>query len=162
MPVAALLLATSAGAAQDIGRVPLREGPKGPLQPIPVFTRTQALDAVLGRPSSTSVVSLLHYQRDAAVTLVYAPIESWNKSLEQQHRVTLKSDAPQEVALTNLKPNTRYRYQVRQVDSGITLLAGSFHTTRPPGSRFVFTLTADTHLDQNTSLALGVGQRLAG
>jgi predicted phosphodiesterase len=155
MSVAAVLLAASACAAQEVGRMPLHEGPKGPPQPVPVFTRTQALDAVLGRPTSTSVVlSLLHYQRDAVVTLVYAPFESKDKSQEQQRHITLKSDEPQEVALSQLKPNTRYSYLVRAADSAQALLEGSFHAARPPGSHFAFTLTADSHLDQNTSMAL--------
>ena len=55
---------------------------------------------------------------------------------------------------TGLSPNTEYYYRLRYRNSGGTLFYArgerSFHTARPRGSPFVFTIFADPHLDVNT------------
>ena len=62
---------------------------------------------------------------------------------------------PVELALNALQANTRYYYQFLWRPAGIEQFSRSpeyaFHTARPPGSRFAFTLTADAHLDEHTS-----------
>lgn len=66
-----------------------------------------------------------------------------------------KAGAPVEVTIEPLQPDTRYFYQFRWRDPGADLFTSSpeysFHTARPPGSGFRFTLTADAHLDERTS-----------
>jgi hypothetical protein len=57
-----------------------------------------------------------------------------------------------EVALSGLQPGTRTFYQL---DLGRTKSGEfSFHTARPPGGTFSFTITADSHLDERTTPAL--------
>ena len=54
-----------------------------------------------------------------------------------------------------LKADTRYYYRFRHETAGAQgAVAGTFHTQRAPGSAFVFTVQADSHLDQNTSTEL--------
>ncbi len=59
---------------------------------------------------------------------------------------------PLEIVLPALQPNTQYFHQFHsdRADSE----EFSFHTVRPPGSTFTFTVTADSHLDENTDCAL--------
>jgi predicted phosphodiesterase len=78
------------------------------------------------------------------------------------HAQELKKGVPQEVLLGKLTADTRYYYQLR--DAGDKPVAGdgigTFHTQRPPESTFVFTVQADSHLDENTSADL-YGRTLA-
>ena len=62
---------------------------------------------------------------------------------------------PAELILDGLQPNTSYSYQFHYRLPGAAQFATSpeytFHTARPPGSSFTFTLTADAHLDEHTA-----------
>ncbi len=62
------------------------------------------------------------------------------------------------VTLEGLEPNERYDYRARwRAPAGADFAAGpagSFHTARPPGEAFVFTVQADSHLDARTDLAI--------
>ena len=51
-----------------------------------------------------------------------------------------------------LQPNTQYFYQFRSAQTNSAEF--TFHTARPPGSTFTFTITADSHLDEHTDPAL--------
>ena len=51
-----------------------------------------------------------------------------------------------------LQPNTRYFYQFRAGE--LRSPENTFHTQRPPGSSFTFTITADSHLDDRVSAEL--------
>jgi len=66
-----------------------------------------------------------------------------------------QSDVPVSFELADLNPNTRYRYtweyQSEGAPKSIETPAYSFHTQRAPGSSFVFTVTSDSHLDENSS-----------
>jgi arylsulfatase A-like enzyme len=65
---------------------------------------------------------------------------------------------PIEIALTGLQPDTEYYYRFRYKNPSATYYNArgerSFHTARPRGRPFVFTLTADPHLDVNTDQGL--------
>jgi hypothetical protein len=67
---------------------------------------------------------------------------------------------PIEITIPNLLPDTEYYYRVRHRDTtaGTFKARGqrSFHTARPRGTSFVFTVTADPHLDVNSDLPLFV------
>ncbi len=109
-------------------------------------------DLILARPEKTSVsLSVLAY-RDLEGFVAYgtapgsdnqpAPVRQFSKS------------APVELVLGALQANTRYYYQFRSRPAGARQFNSSpeytFHTARSPGSRFTFTLTADSHLDERT------------
>ena len=74
------------------------------------------------------------------------------------------AQSPIEVVMDGLSPNTRYFYRIRYRRPGEPEFAAgpehSFHTQRPPGRPFTFTVQADSHLrnklakDSEESLAL--------
>ncbi|MGB8168341.1 MAG: sulfatase-like hydrolase/transferase, partial [Chthoniobacteraceae bacterium] len=65
---------------------------------------------------------------------------------------------PIEITITGLQPDTEYYYRFRHRDTTATAFKArgerSFHTARPRGRPFVFTVTADPHLDVNSDLPL--------
>ncbi len=109
-------------------------------------------DVILARPTDTSItVSIVAYEK-ADVYLTFSG-ES-GKHADSTERQALKPRVPHEFVLRNLKPNTRYYYRAHVKGSGkseyIAAEERSFHTARSPGSSFVFTMQADSHLDQGT------------
>ena len=107
-------------------------------------------DLILGRPTLNSVtVSVLSYA-DAEGFIAYGT---------QSGKLTVKTPAqpfkngePVEILLSALQPNTKYYYQFRSTRTNSAEFA--FHTARPPGSAFTFTVTADSHLDEHTDCGL--------
>lgn len=156
--VGAVLLGAGV-AAQDEGRqrgnkgrneAPQAEG-RGPAHVPQPFTANPVFDVVLGRVADHSVaVSLLSYLSDTTVQLRYG-VEGG--TLGAPTNVVLQRGTPNHHLLAGLRPDTGYHYQVQGGDGAI-LAQGRFHTARPVGSRFTVTLTADSHLDQNTSVPL--------
>lgn len=65
---------------------------------------------------------------------------------------------PIEIPLTGLQSDTRYYYRLRHRSTTATGFDArgerSFQTARPRGTPFVFTVTADPHLDVNTDVPL--------
>jgi predicted phosphodiesterase len=107
-------------------------------------------DLILGRPTPTSVtVSVLCYA-DTEGCLAYGT-EAGKLAARTAAR-TFKRGETAEVVLSPLQPNTRYVYQFQAATTSSPEY--SFHTARPPGSAFTFTVTADSHLDENTDPVL--------
>jgi predicted phosphodiesterase len=105
------------------------------------------LDIILGRPTRDSVtLSVLAYQ-DTEGCIAYGT-ERGNLPL-QTPRQQLKKGEPAEILIGSLQPGTRYFYEFRA--RGMDPVGGAFHTRRPPGDTFTFTITADSHLDSNVS-----------
>jgi len=71
--------------------------------------------------------------------------------------VPLSAGAPAELVLTGLAPDTRYTTQLRFTPAGggpaILGPTGAFHTARPAGQAFTFTIQADSHMDENSDRA---------
>ncbi len=65
---------------------------------------------------------------------------------------------PIRIPITGLQPDTEYYYRVRHRNVGATFYNArgerSFHTARPRGTTFSFTVTADPHIDVNTDMQL--------
>ncbi len=111
---------------------------------------------VLGRPEKKAVTANLMLNKAAQAVLVWGADA---KALPATGRaVSLKAGEPQEIVLDELKPDTRYFYELRDAATGKRLLPvsgpGAFHTARPAGSAFTFTITADSHLDEHTTPAV--------
>ena len=109
--------------------------------------------AIVGRPTGTSVTASLLLRSAAEGVLVWGTDA---KALPPEGRpVALKAGELVAVMLDGLAPNTRYFYELRDAATRKRLLPatgpGTFHTQRARGSAFTFTLTADSHLDGNTS-----------
>ncbi len=110
---------------------------------------SHALDIVLGRPTPTQMTVSVLCEKDTTGQIVYGT-QSGRYSGSTPMR-PFKAGEPEEITLSGLQPNTRYFYRFRggQADSP----EHEFHTARPPGSDFTFTITADSHLDSNTDPA---------
>jgi hypothetical protein len=65
---------------------------------------------------------------------------------------------PIRIPITGLLPDTEYYYRVRHRNVGAPFYNArgerSFHTARPRGTTFTFTVTADPHIDVNTDMQL--------
>jgi hypothetical protein len=66
----------------------------------------------------------------------------------------LALNQPATLSIEGLKPDTAYRWELRDADGGEVWLRGRFHTQRAAGRAFTFTVTADSHLDQHTDPSL--------
>ncbi len=136
------------GAEQNPGRT---GGSRQPIQESKCNdVPSQLFDMVLGRPNRNAVTLSV---------LCYSNIQGCVAYGTQRGRLATQSPMrrfnagePVEIVLIDLKPNTHYYYQFR---AGITNSPEfSFHTARPPGGLFTFTLTADSHLDEHTDPVL--------
>jgi len=62
---------------------------------------------------------------------------------------------PSKSIINSLSPNTQYYYQLVQIDAfGNEHISAeqTFHTARPSGDTFTFTIQADSHLDENSDI----------
>lgn len=133
-----------------------QDGKGGPeiKMPTPAF-RTEvpvrSHDIVLGRPARDSITLSVLSFKDGEGFVEYGTASG--SYVSKTPLRTLKAGIPAEIALTELKPNTRYFYRWQQRAAGGTFSAdpeGTFHTARPAGSTFAFTIQADPHLDYGT------------
>ena len=136
----------------------------------PIVYRTDVpvheYDLILGEPTQTTItVSLLAYE-DMEGFVVYGVEEEMLKN--KTSILKFSAGEPQEFSIDGLASNTRYFYRLQKrknkTDGFVASDLYTFHTQRPPGSAFVFTLQADPHLDGGTSPELyeiTVGNALA-
>lgn len=111
-------------------------------------------DLILGRPTTNTVtLSVLCY--NDAEGYVACGAQSGQLTSRTTTR-PLKRGVPAEIVLAPLQANTQYFYQLRLTNpSGLPPSAeGTFHTARPAGASFTFTITADSHLDEHTDPAV--------
>jgi hypothetical protein len=114
------------------------------------------MDIILGRPTGESVtLSVLTADtREGFVT--------WrsddSSAAERTPTQTFAGGEPVAIVLGHLRPDTSYRYRVNTRAIGAAgFTVGeehAFHTARPPGAAFTFTITADSHLDANATPAI--------
>ena len=106
-----------------------------------------SFDVILVRPTASSItISVLCYH-DTEGRIAYGTQP--DKLTEQAVVHAFKAAVPMEIVLTALQPDAQYFYEIR-FDQTKSSLA-TFHTARPPGSTFTFTIQADSHLDSGTS-----------
>ena len=107
---------------------------------------------ILTRPTSNSITASIITDKGNEVYIEY----STQKGIYSNKSQLYKSDGnPIEIDLKNLNENTRYYYKLN-VSSKENTTANpecSFHTKRNVNDSFEFTITADSHLDQNTDLS---------
>jgi len=108
-------------------------------------------DIILGRPTKSSIViSVLTYNSVKG----YISCSSPNGTIENTQTLSFKANEPVEIILNNLKPNTKYNYFFYyKIDDKQEFQKSnmfSFQTQREANNDFIFTVTADSHLDQNT------------
>jgi predicted phosphodiesterase len=110
------------------------------------------VDLILGRPTATTITLSVLCGSDVKAVVAYGTQKA-DLSARAEAR-SLKKGQPQDIILEKLEPDTRYHYQLIDAAANKPLVEGAFHTQRTPGSEFTFTVTADSHLDQNTDPAL--------
>jgi hypothetical protein len=111
---------------------------------------------VLGRPTDRSVTASILLQRQVRARIVYGP---GGKGLEARtEEFDLPAGVPREIVIEGLAPNSSYEYRIVDAATGQALLPiennGSFRTAPDAGSKFVFAVQADSHLDSATDLDL--------
>ena len=112
-------------------------------------------DLILSRPTDQSITISILSNKNAEAYLVY-----YEKSDKQNKTDVLKlnDNKPVETILANLKANSQYSYYVlykAESEKDFTKSAiYNFHTQRTETDSFCFTLTADSHLDENTDTQL--------
>jgi predicted phosphodiesterase len=133
-----------------------QSGDPGVRMPSPAFQTEvprEPVDLILSRPTRTTV-TLSVRTADASEGYVELHSETDPTTVRSSTR-TFPAGQPVEVELTSLQPDTRYRYRLHYRQLGATEWSitqeNRFTTARPPGSEFVFTVQADSHLDYGTS-----------
>ena len=112
---------------------------------------------LLGAPTTNAVrVSVLSPDQAGTVSVQYGTAAGVYTG--ETAAAPLAAGVPTVIAVGGLAADTAYRYRVRftsadGVGSGVTAEWG-FHTARPAGSTFTFTVQADSHLDENSNLDL--------
>ncbi|MFH1219600.1 MAG: metallophosphoesterase [Candidatus Eisenbacteria bacterium] len=115
----------------------------------PTFEDALVGKPLAGRPTDTSVtisvVSLLAI--DAYLEYGETPA---NYTFRTEPQLDRPAERPIEMDLSGLRPDTQYFYRLRSRPAGggdfLAGPEGSFHTQRPRGSDFTFTIQADAHM----------------
>jgi hypothetical protein len=143
------VLVTAPGAA---GETPARNS--GSRQPVQTSkcndVPAHPWDLILGRPTSNSVtISVLCYE-DTQGCIAYGT--GPGKTVVRTPARLFRKGEPAEIVLSSLQSDAQYFYRFESARTNSAEFA--FHTARPPGSTFTFTITADSHLDEQTDPAL--------
>ena len=121
---------------------------------VPDATQVFEGNILLAAPTDTSIKMLVLTPRSGAINVAYQS----NLAMQdiQMGAGMITPNVPKEIQLTGLKPNTRYTYKLTLQTSTGSLVSStySFSTAKPVGSSFTFTLQADSHLDENSDLAV--------
>ena len=106
---------------------------------------------ILGRPTQTSITANLLSPTTSGDVFLKWSAESGGGSSAV---VSLPAGQPVEVEMTGLSPDTRYNYQVWFRPAGTPGYhpspEKSFHTARPAGSTFTFTIQGDSHPERRS------------
>ena len=131
-------------------------GSTGVITPPPGTEASQVFEGniLLAAPTDTSIKMLVLTPRSGAIAVAYQSNLAMQDLQLPAGMVT--PNVPKEIVLTGLKPNTRYTYRLSMQTATGTLTSSvyTFSTAKPSGSSFTFTLQADSHLDENSDLAV--------
>jgi hypothetical protein len=127
--------------------------PPGASKNIPAVDEALAAAPMLGRPTDTSItVSLLPARPGTFFAECGRRPDSYEGRSESYEAASEKDVfGPVEIVFSNLSPDASYNYRVMFVESGAgprEVAAGRFHTQRAPGEKFVFSVQADSHLNE--------------
>ena len=143
---------TRADALPDlpVGDVPVLDVPTADAAS---YTAAFQAPELLGRPTATSIAVNVLPAVDLEVRLAWGSAAA---ALEHETAVVSASAGqPAVLRLDGLQPDAAFHYQVRwRLPGDQTFVGGparSFHTARPAGEGFTFTVQADSHLDENSN-----------
>jgi hypothetical protein len=120
--------------------------------PAGASTEPSASTVVLGRPTDDSITLSVLAVDDAQMVVAYGA--GGGAPTNETPSIELVAGKPREVVLEGLAAGTRYAYRLLDAGTRTALVDGTFTTARSPGEPFVFTVTADPHLDGNTDPVL--------
>lgn len=111
-------------------------------QPEETIQQAGDLNIILGRPTAESIALSFYAQQDMQIMVAYG--KQPENLGAQAGPFNLKALTPQTVELNGLSANSAYYYTI---SSGEKLISQghSFHTQRPAGESFTFTIDADPH-----------------
>jgi len=113
-------------------------------------------DLILARPTHQSITLSVCAYEDIEGYVAYGTEQGQHSKTTPPQ--AFKAGQPAEIVIDALQPDTRYYYEFRSRRGAQAPLERSdestFHTARPPGSEFTFTITADSHLDEQTDTAV--------
>jgi len=108
---------------------------------------------VLGRPTGHSITISVLADTDLEFFFEYGTVPGNYAGQTSLH--TFSRREPSESIIDQLQPDSRYYYRIRHREPGEPEFSAgeehSFHTQRPPGSSFTFTVQADSHRDEKSS-----------
>ena len=112
---------------------------------------------VLGSPTATSIkIKVFSPDQGGSIYIAYGPAP--NASDQQTAASVLQAAQTQELILEGLAADAQYYYRLYFQATGESRFGPTseyaFHTARSSGSTFTFTVQADPHLDENSSLDL--------
>jgi hypothetical protein len=133
------------------GSAPEAQAPADP----PVASTPFGGSLLLGAPTTNAVrLSLLSSDQTGTATVAYGTASGTYE--RRSAGVAVVPGEPATVILEALAADTTHFYRVEFRAAGSTAAAISpeyrFHTARPAGTSFTFTVQADSHLDENSSL----------
>ena len=110
---------------------------------------------LLGSPTADSIrISLLAADQSGQIVVAYGTATGVYPT--RMPAVGLTAGQPLALTLSGLAADTAYVYRLEFQGNGSTEAVASpeyrFHTARPAGSTFTFTIQADSHLDENSDL----------
>ena len=116
---------------------------------------TAAFSIVLGSPSASSIkANVLSPDQTGLVSLLYGTLSGAHTM--QTAAAASVPGKPVVLTMDGLSADTRYFYRLQFQPSGGGTASTSeeyaFRTARPVGSTFIFTVQADSHLDENSDL----------
>lgn len=118
---------------------------------------------LLGIPTDTSITLNVVASLDQVAYVEYGTASGSYTAATAPSTFTIDPAKPEfynpiEIPITGLQPDTRYYYRLRHRATAAAAYDArgerSFVTAKPRGSSFVFTVTADPHLDVITDVAL--------
>ncbi len=107
---------------------------------------------LLGRPSDHGITIRPLFHKATTAYVIYGTEPG--KLTQKTPDAKVKAKGTHDFVLDTLESDRRYYYKlIYQEESGLEHSTDeyTFHTQRKPGSSFVFTVTSDSHLDENTS-----------
>ena len=110
------------------------------------------VDVILARPTDNTMTLSALFYADARFYIAYG--ERPGKLTARTELRRCQAGQPVEVVIDSLKTDTQYHYELREAGSDEVAARGMFHTQRPPGSDFIFTVQADSHLDEGANAEL--------
>lgn len=151
-----MFMELTSGAKQNIAFAQKKEGKDGPKHVFSGPPPAHQFNVILARPTDRSITLSVLANQDTEVMISYglAKDELKVKTLIK----LIKASQTAEFTLNELSANTRYYYLLHtKVLPATEFTIGAirnFHTQRPTGSTFSFTLQADSHLDQGVRPAV--------